>query len=77
MSEQRSASNSDEDELGGSDGEPDTLRQSFSEHDSEQVLIVDQDGDKAFVRDQLRRGCGCSFECYNQFSDDEVFRVRL
>ena len=29
------------------------------------------------MRDKLRQGCGCSFECYNQFSDDEVFHVRL
>ena len=37
MSEQKSAFDSDEDELGSSDSEPDTLRQSLSEHDSEQV----------------------------------------
>ena len=27
--------------------------------------------------DHMRQGCGCSFDCYKQFTDDEVFQIRL
>ena len=42
MISESESSDSDEDELGSSsDIEPDTWRQSFGEHDSDEVLIVD------------------------------------
>lgn len=43
----------------------------------DQVLIANQDADRGAVRELLGDGCGCSFDCYTQFTDEEVFHVRL
>ena len=78
LSDQHSTSDSDGDELGSTDSDSETLCRTFDEQDDDdQVLIANQDADKRAVREQLRRGCGCSFDCYKQFTDEEIFRVRL
>ena len=69
---------SDLDELSDSDPDSEALCRSFSaQEDSDEMLIGDQDAEKKFVRDILQRGCGCSFNCYEQFSLENVIHIRL
>ena len=70
---QLSSCNSDEDELGSSDSDSEILYHTFNKQDDDHVLITNQDPDRKAVREQLQHGCGCSFDCYSQFTDEEVF----
>ena len=45
--------------------------------DSDEFIIQDQDMEKQAVIHQFQKGCGCMDNCYQQFSIDEVFRIRL
>lgn len=75
ISEQLSPYNSDEDELGRSDSESGIASHSFNaQDDSNEVMIMNQDRD---VRQRIQSGCGCSFDCYSQFTEEEVFLNRL
>lgn len=72
------SSNEDEDELSSSDCEHDRILQSFSgQNDSGEVMIASQDVERRDVKDHMQRGCGCSFHCYSQFTEEEVFLTRL
>ena len=72
------SSDEDEDELSISDCEHDGILQSFSgQNDSGEVMIASQDVERRDVRDHMQRGCGCSFHCYSQFTEEEVFLTRL
>ena len=78
VSEHLPSSDSDEDELGGTDTESEVAPRAFdAQSDSDQVMITNMDDDRRLVRDHMRQGCGCSFDCYKQFTDDEVFQIRL
>lgn len=45
--------------------------------DSEDVVMLDSDSEKKLVEDMFRKGCGCGDNCYDQFSVNEVFLIRL
>ena len=78
ISEQLSPANSDEDELNSSDSESDTVARSFiGQSDNDEVMIANQDVERREVRDRMQRGCGCNFDCYSQFTENEVFLTRL
>ena len=69
---------SDLDELSDCDLDSKALRHLFnSQEDSDEMLIGDQDAERKFVRDNLQRGCGCSFNCYEQFSVEDVIHIRF
>ena len=78
ISEQLSPANSDEDELNSSDSESDTVARSFiGQSDSDEVMIANQDVERREVRNRMQRGCGYHFDCYSQFTENEVFLTRL
>jgi len=72
------SSDSDEDKLGGTDTESETAPRAFdAQSDTDELMITNMGDDRRLVRDHMRQGCGCSFDCYKQFTDDEVFQIRL
>ena len=73
-----SSSDSDEDELGGTDTESEVAPRAFdAQSNTDEFMITNMGDDRRLVRDHMRQGCGCSFDCYKQFTDDEVFQIRL
>ena len=48
-----------------------------TEGDQQTFLIPDMDGEKLVVQSKVQNGCGCPHNCYNQFSEDEVYYSRL
>ena len=78
VSEHLSPSDSDEDELGGTDTESEAAPRAFdAQSDTDELMITNMGDDRRLVRDHMRQGCGCSFDCYKQFIDEEVFQIRL
>ena len=78
VSEHLPSSDSDEDELGGTDTESEEAPHAFeAQSDSDEAMITNMDDDQRLVRHHMREGCGCSFKCYSQFTDDEGFHIRL
>ena len=72
VSEHLSSSDSDEDELGGTDTESEAAPRAFDAQSETDEIMIRNMGD-----DHMRQGCGCSCDCYKQFTDDEVFQIRL
>ena len=69
--------NSDEEEL-GSEPEDETAWCTFNAtEDNDEVSILDQDFERKAVEDKIQNGCGCSSDCFRQFSVDELFSIRL
>ena len=78
VSEHLPSSDSDEDELGGTDTESEEAPCAFeAQSDSDEVMITNMNDDQRLVRHHMREGCVCSFKCYSQFTDDEGFHIRL
>ena len=48
-----------------------------TEGDQQSFLIPDMDVEKLVVQTKVQNGCGCPHNCYNQFSEDEVYYSRL
>ena len=70
MNQSWDATDSDEDELGGTDTESEAAPRAFdAQSDTDEVRITSMDDDR---RDYMQQGCGCSFDCYKQFTDDEA-----
>lgn len=72
---------SDEDELAGSDEESDHLQQivdiAVTREDNQQVMICGLDNEKRRVHLELQKGCQCPENCYSQFTEDEIYSIRL
>lgn len=71
-----------EEELGDRDSDNDDITTQLSTtftafQDGDEVIIQDQDIEKQAVIDQFQNGCGCMNNCYQQFSVDEMFHIRL
>ena len=76
LSEHVPSSDSDEDELGGTDTTSEVAPHAFdAQSNSDKVMITNMDDDQRLVRHHMRQGCRCSFRCYSQFTDDEVFHI--
>ena len=45
--------------------------------DNTDVMIEDLDVEKQSIEDHLKMGCGCTGDCYDQFSFDELYSIRL
>ena len=67
----------DEEELAEDQQDSTDLSEFTSPHDSEDIVFSDTDTEKKIVQDKFGQGCGCGDNCYNQFSVDEVFFIRL
>ena len=66
-SEHLSSSDSDEDELGGTDTEFEAApRACDAQSDTDELMITNMGDDRRLVRDHMRQGCGCSFDYYQQ-----------
>ena len=72
ISGQLSPANSDEDELNSSDSE--SARSAIGQSDNDEVMIANQDVER---KERMQRVCGCSFDCYSQFTENEVFLTLL
>ena len=66
-------------ELGEDSDDEDTtgVDTTTTEGDQQTFLIPDMDGEKLVVQSKVQNGCGCPHNCYNQFSEDEVYYSRL
>ena len=65
VSEHLPLSDSDEDELGGTDTKSEEAPRAFeAQSDSDKVMITNMDDDQRLVRHHVREGCGSSFKCY-------------
>lgn len=42
-----------------------------------EVTICGLDDEKILVHSELERGCGCAENCYSQFTEDEIYYIRL
>ena len=74
--------NSNEDDLASSD-EEDQIEKTMGtvetgSEDSHEMIIVGLDDEKKLVyTSRIRKGCGCHENCYDQFSKDEIYSIRL
>ena len=87
MQEDSVADNTSEDEELNNDTDIDTLLKQAggeevdnlgggSEEDSEQLISNSSDEIKC-VQEEVKKGCGCSSDCYSLFTEDEIYSIRL
>ena len=78
VSEHLPSSDSDEDELGGTDTESEAALRAFDgQSDTNDLMITNMSAEWRLMKDHMQLGCGYSFDCYKQFTDDEVFHKHL
>ena len=74
------AEDSDEEDS-GSENELDLgtviARVGTNENDHPSVLMPNLDDERRLVQKELGSGCGCPHNCYSQFSEDEMYSIRL
>ena len=49
----------------------------MTEDNTESFIVPDLEREKLSIQDKLRNGCGCQNNCYKQFTEDDVFSMRL
>ena len=70
----------DGDEVVNSDNEGDLQRirvVATGDEDTPEVIVTGLSDEKKLVHSELTRGCGCPEDCYSQFTEDEVYSIRL
>ena len=68
----------DIDEIAADDGEGDPLSDvGTGDEDMPEFVVVGLDDERKLVRSELEKGCGCPQACYNQFTEDELYSIRL
>ena len=75
----RSQDDSSEDELACDELPPTLLELSDlagSENDPSYIM-PELDEERDIVANELQKGCGCSEDCYSQFTEDELYDIRL
>ena len=68
----------DLDEIAADDGEGDLLADvETGDEDMPEFVVVGLDDKRKLVRSELEKGYGCSQACYNQFTEEELYSIRL
>ena len=70
--------NSDEEDH-GSENEFDisTVMARVGDDDQPNVFMPNLDDERKLVQKELESGCGCPHNCYSEFSEDEMYSIRL